>query len=137
MSISTCVRSLVLGSLLVGGAVEALSAAAQEPQSQVARAVFGHYDQSGVPGKEIVTGTVTLQPGAEVAFHVHPGDEAGYVVQGAVTWKVRGQPDKTLHAGDGFFNPRGSAHSLVATESGARVFSAWIVDKGKPLSSPP
>src|ERR1700722_2490580 len=137
MNIAAWIGSLVVGSLLVGGVLESLRIAAEEPQPQIARTVFGHYDQSGVAGKEIVTGTVTLQPGAEVAFHVHPGDEAGYVVQGAVTWKVRGQPDKTLHAGDGFFNPRGSAHSLVATESGARVFSAWIVDKGKPLSSPP
>jgi quercetin dioxygenase-like cupin family protein len=137
MNITAWIRSLAVGSLLVGGALESLRIAAEEPQPRIARAVFGHYDQSGVAGKEIVTGTVTLQPGAEVALHVHPGDEAGYIVQGAVIWKVRGQPDKTLHAGDGFFNPRGSAHSLVATESGARVFSAWIVDKGKPLSSPP
>ena len=137
MTITAWVRSLALGTLLVGGALEPLRIAAEEPPAPIARTVFGHYDQSGVPGKEIVTGTVTLQPGAEVAFHVHPGDEAGYIVQGAVSWKVRGQPDKTLRAGDGFFNPRGSAHSLVATESGARVFSAWIVDKGKPLSSPP
>ena len=135
-SISVWTRSLALGSLLVAGVAGSLTTAAEEPQPQVARNVFGHYDQSGVPGKEIVTGTVTLQPGAEVAFHVHPGDEAGYIVQGAVIWKVRGQPDKTLRAGDGFFNPRGSAHSLVATESGARVFSAWVVDKGKPMSSP-
>lgn len=114
-------------------------AAADGPQSSqesVVRETFGHFDQSEVAGKEVVTGTVTLQAGAQVPFHTHPGDEAGYVVRGSVTWKVRGQPDKRLHAGDGFFNPRGSAHGLIAGKSGAKVFSAWIVDKDKPLSSP-
>ena len=108
----------------------------QNPQERVVRETFGHFDQSEVAGKEVVTGTVTLQAGAQVPFHTHPGDEAGYVVRGSVIWKVRGQPDKRLHAGDGFFNPRGSAHGLIAGKSGAKVFSAWIVDKDKPLSSP-
>jgi quercetin dioxygenase-like cupin family protein len=129
------IRSLTVGSLVVGAALS-LGAAAQDTKPQITRVVFGHHDESDVPTKEIVTGTVTLPPAAEVAFHTHPGDEAGYIVQGSVIWKVRGQPDKTLNAGDSFFNPRGSAHSVVAGDSGAKVFSAWIVDKGKPMSSP-
>src|ERR1700722_4364733 len=116
MNIAAWIGSLVVGSLLVGGVLESLRIAAEEPQPQIARTVFGHYDQSGIPGKEIVSGTVTLQPGAEVAFHVHPGDEAGHIVQGAVVLMVLGQPHNTLRAGPGFFNPRGSAHSLVAAE---------------------
>jgi quercetin dioxygenase-like cupin family protein len=124
-------------SALVVGATLSLSSTAQDAKPGVTRMLFEPHDQSGVAGKEIVTGTVTLAPGAEVAFHTHPGDEAGYVIQGSVIWKVRGQPDKTLHAGDSFFNPRGSVHSLVGADTGGREFSAWIVDKGKPLSSPP
>ena len=89
-----------------------------------------------MPGKEIVFGTVTLPPGAVVAFHTHPGDESGYIVKGTATWKVRGQPDKTLNSGDSFFNPRGSVHSIVGGNSGATILSAWIVDKGKPLVEP-
>ena len=108
----------------------------QSPQEAVVREIFGHFDQSEVTGKEVVPGTATLRSGAQVPFHTHPGDEAGYVVRGSVTWKVRGQPDKQLHVGDSFFNPRGSAHSLIAGKSGAKVFSVWIVDKNKPLSSP-
>jgi quercetin dioxygenase-like cupin family protein len=115
---------LAAGSLVIGTALS-LSSLAQGGKPGIIRTIFGHYDQSGVEGKEIVTGAVTLSPGAEVAFHIHPGDEAGYVVEGSVIWKVRGQPDKTLHAGDSFFNPRGSVHSLVGG------------DKGKPLSSAP
>jgi quercetin dioxygenase-like cupin family protein len=68
---------------------------------------------------------------------VHPGDEAGYIVKGTVILKTRGKPDKTLKAGDSFFNPRGAVHSVVAAEGGeAMVVSTWIVDKGKPLATP-
>ena len=129
------VSLLTIAALVLGSVTQAADGPKSAPEP-VVRATFGHFDQSEVAGKEVVTGTVTLQPASSVPFHTHPGDEAGYVVRGSVLWKVRGQPDKWLHAGDGFFNPRGSAHGLVAGKSGAKVFSAWIVDKDKPLSSP-
>ena len=109
---------------------------ALEAKESVQRKVYGHYDQSAVSGKEIVTGTATLAPGAVIGFHTHPGDEAGYIVKGTAIWKVRGQPDKTLKAGDSFFNPRGSVHSVVGGDEGATAFSTWIVDKGKPMAEP-
>ena len=126
---------LAIAALMLDSAAQAADST-QSPQESVVRQIFGHFDQSEVAGKEVVTGTVTLQPGAQVPFHTHPGDETGYVLRGSVIRKVRGQPDKQLHAGDSFFNPRGSVHSIIAGKSGAKVFSAWIVDKDKPLSSP-
>ena len=123
-------------SLVVAAAV-ALTAVAQEAAKQpVQRAILERHDLSGVAGKEVVLGTATLPPGAVIGFHTHSGDEAGYVVKGSLIWKVRGKPDKTLKAGDSFFNPRGSVHSVVGGEGGATVFSSWIVDKGKPLAEP-
>jgi quercetin dioxygenase-like cupin family protein len=129
------VRSLAGCSLVVAAALS-LGVAAEDAKPQVERAILERHDQAGVPGKEIVVGTVTLGPGGVVGFHEHPGDEAGYVVKGSVIWKVRGQPDKTLKAGDSFFNPRGSVHSIVGGDGGGTAVSAWIVDKGKPLSTP-
>jgi len=122
---------------LVVAAAVVLTAAAQEAKQQpVGRTILARHDQSGVPGKEIVIGTATLAPAAVIGFHTHSGDEAGYIVKGSLIWKVRGQPDKTLKAGDSFFNPRGSVHSVVGGEDGATAFSTWIVDKGKPLAEP-
>lgn len=128
-------RSLVRGFLFTA-AIASLSAAAEDAKPAIERAILEKHDQSGVAGKEVVLGTVTLGPGAVVGFHTHSGDEAGYIVKGSVTWKVRGQPDKVLKAGDSFFNPRGSAHSIVGGDTGATAFSSWIVDKGKPLVEP-
>ena len=130
------IRSWGYASLVVAAAV-ALTAVAQEAAKQpVQRAILERHDLSGVAGKEVVLGTATLPAGAEIGFHTHSGDEAGYVVKGTLIWKVRGQPDKTLKAGDSFFNPRGSVHSVVGGAGGATAFSTWIVDKGKPLAEP-
>jgi quercetin dioxygenase-like cupin family protein len=115
----------------------ALSVAAVAGDAQPQRKVLEHHDQSGVPGKEVVVGTASLPAGTAIGFHEHPGDEAGYIIKGSVIWKVRGQPDKTLKAGDSFFNPRGSVHSVVSADSGeSLVISTWIVDKGKPMATP-
>jgi quercetin dioxygenase-like cupin family protein len=124
---------------LIAAAVLSLNAAADEPKAgaQPVRNILERHDQSGVPGKEIVTGTATLPPGSSIGYHTHPGDEAGYVLKGTVILKVRGQPDRTLKAGESFFNPRGAVHSVVAAGAdGAMALSSWIVDKGQPMSTP-
>jgi quercetin dioxygenase-like cupin family protein len=128
-------RSLLRTGLVVAAAVS-LSAAAQDAKQQVDRVILERHAQTGVAGKEIVVGTVTLAPGAVIGFHRHPGDEVGYIVTGSVVWKVRGQPDKTLKAGDSFFNPRGSVHSVIGGDGGATAVATWIVDKGPPLAEP-
>lgn len=120
-------------------AVLSLNAAADEPKpaAQPARNILERHDQSGVPGKEIVIGTAALPPGSVIGYHTHPGDEVGYVLKGRLIWKTQGQPDRTLKAGDSFFNPRGAVHSVAAAPgSSAMAVSTWIVDKGVPMSTP-
>lgn len=115
-----------------------LSAAADEPQApSVSRTILERHDQSGVPGKEIVSGFVVLPPGGSVPFHTHPGDEAGFVVKGEVILHTRGQPDRVVKAGESFFNVRGAVHSVSAVPGGegGTAMSAWIVDKGQPLAT--
>jgi hypothetical protein len=48
---------------------------------EVRRTLFDRHDQSAVPGKEIITGTAELPPGTVIGWHVHSGDEAGYVLR--------------------------------------------------------
>jgi quercetin dioxygenase-like cupin family protein len=117
-----------------------LNAAADEPKAapQAVRTVLERHDQSGVAGKEIVIGTATLPAGSSIGFHTHPGDEVGYVLKGALILKVQGQPDRVLKAGESFFNPRGTVHSVVPGPGadGAMAVSSWIIDKGQPLATP-
>lgn len=117
-----------------------LNATADEPKpsGQPVRNIMEHHDQAGVPGKEILIGTATLPPGSAIGYHTHPGDEAGYVLKGNLILKTQGQPDRTLKAGDSFFNPRGAVHSLAAApgSDGGMAVSTWIVDKGQPIATP-
>jgi quercetin dioxygenase-like cupin family protein len=115
-----------------------LNAVADEPKPQPVRTLIEHHDQSGVPGKEIVIGTAMLPQDSVIGFHSHPGDESGYVLKGTLILKTRGKPDRTLKAGDTFFNERGAIHSLVAAPGGdgGTAVSTWIVDKGVPMATP-
>jgi quercetin dioxygenase-like cupin family protein len=127
--------------LLIAAAALAMNAAADEPKASAepVRTIFERHDQSQVtPPKEIVIGSAMLPANTVVGFHTHPGDEAGYVLKGTFILKTKGQPDRTLKAGDSFFNPRGAVHSLVAGPGGegGTAVSTWIVDKGQPLATP-
>jgi len=114
-----------------------VSSVADEPAPQPKRTILERHDQSGVPDKEILTGTAALPAGTGIGFHTHPGDETAYVLTGSLILKIKGQPDRPLKPGDTFFIPRGVVHSLVtAPGSDGSAVSTWIVDKGKPLATP-
>src|SRR3954468_23827027 len=106
---------------LVATVALSVGAIADDAKPQPERKILERHDQSGVPGKEVVIGTATLPAGTSIGFHNHPGDEIGYIIKGSVIWKVRGKPDKRLKAGDSFFNPSGSVHSVVAAAGGDSV----------------
>ena len=131
----------IASTALLVAAAWGLSAFAQDTPPgavQPKRTILDQHDQSGVPGKEIVIGTAELPAGTVIGWHVHEGDESGYVLKGNLILKTRGQPDRVLKAGDHFFNPRGAVHSLAAAPGGdgGVALSTWIVDKGKPLAEP-
>lgn len=132
-------RSAITFALLAAlsvGLLHAQEASSSTPQPK--RTVLDKHDQSGVPGKEIVIGTAEIPAGGVIGWHMHDGDESGYVLKGNLVLKTRGQPDQVLKAGDHFFNARGAVHSLAAApgSDGGTALSTWVVDKGKPLAEP-
>jgi quercetin dioxygenase-like cupin family protein len=52
-----------------------------------------------------------------------------------MTHIVKGQPPREAKAGDSVVIPAGVPHSGRAGSKGAKIISAWIVEKGKPLAS--
>ena len=90
-----------------------------------------------VPGREAVTAVAEFQPGASPGRHSHPGEEIGYVLEGTVMLEQEGKPNVTLTAGQAFLIPAGKVHSATNTGAGtARILANYIVEKGKPLSTP-
>nr|WP_199044112.1 cupin domain-containing protein [Dyella sp. ASV24] len=134
-------RLLVIAALLAGTGISAGTLAQDAPATaapQAKRTILDQHEQSGVPGTEIILGTADIPAGGMVGWHVHDGDESGYVLKGNLILKTRGKPDQVLKAGDHFFNPRGAVHSLAAApgSEGGVALSTWIIDKGKPLAEP-
>ena len=118
--------------LAVGVVVAGVSA--QQPGFK--RTVLQQGDLS-VPGREVVTAVVEFQPGASVGRHTHPGEEAGYILDGSIVLEQAGKPAVTLGPGRTFLIPAGTIHN--ATNSGsaqAHVLATYIVEKGKPLATP-
>jgi quercetin dioxygenase-like cupin family protein len=124
-------RSLaaVIGLLAVVAGVSA-------QQAGFSRTVLQRGDLS-IPGREVVSAIAEFQPGATVGAHTHPGEEAGYLLEGTLVFEQTGKPTVTLKAGETFFVPAGTVHN--ATNKGSartRVLATYVVEKGKPIATP-
>jgi len=116
-------------------AVVLLAAGAGAQQSGFKRTVLQQGDLS-IAGREAVTAIAEFQAGATVGRHTHPGEEIGYILEGAIVLEQEGKPAVTLGAGKTFFIPAGTVHN--ATNRGsvqARVLANYVVEKGKPLAT--
>ena len=94
------------------------------------------HQASSIPGREIVQVLTEIPAGVESGWHLHPGEEVGYIVAGTVQMMIAGQPTLTLHAGDPFLMPPRTPHNAVdlGPETG-RMLSTYIVEVGQPLST--
>ena len=118
----------VIGVLVVVGGVNA-----QQPG--FSRTVIQRGDLS-TPGREVVSAIAEFQPGATVGAHTHPGEEAGYLLEGTLLFEQAGKPPVTLKAGETFFVPSGTVHNATNKGSArARVLATYIVEKGKPIAT--
>jgi quercetin dioxygenase-like cupin family protein len=79
---------------------------------------------------------IEIDANALVPRHTHPGVESGYIVSGSSTLSVSGQPDRVVHAGEGFQIPPEVPHSVRNGPTKSRVVATYIVEKDKPLASP-
>jgi quercetin dioxygenase-like cupin family protein len=84
-----------------------------------------------------VTVRTVVDPGGAVPPHTHPGVEMGYVLDGRAVLSVRGQPPRSLAAGDSFSIPARTVHSVQNAGPGPlTMLSTYVVEKGQPISSP-
>jgi quercetin dioxygenase-like cupin family protein len=94
------------------------------------------HSASSIPGREIVMVHTEIPVGVESGWHIHPGEEVGYILAGTVQMMIQGQPTLTLHAGDPFLMPPGTPHNALdlGPETG-HMLSTYIVEAGKPLAT--
>ena len=91
---------------------------------------------SSIPGRIIVQVRTEIPVGVSSGWHIHPGEEVGYIVQGSVQMQIKDQPTLQLEAGDGFLIPPGVAHNALDLGPGTgQMLSTYIVDPAEPLAS--
>ena len=90
-----------------------------------------------VAGREAVVARADFDPDGVVGRHTHPGEEMGYILEGTMQLEIDGKPPLISKAGDVYFIPAGAVHTAknIGTTQ-AKVLATYIVEKGKPLSTP-
>jgi quercetin dioxygenase-like cupin family protein len=87
---------------------------------------------------EVVMSVVEVQPGELISRHIHHGEEAFYVLQGATLETPDGKQVK-LATGAAAINHRDVPHGgvKVVGETPLRYLAVHVVDKGAPLYDAP
>lgn len=115
------------------------SAAAQtSPQDELSAGLMRSEVQRAplsIPGREIVQVLTEIPPGVASGWHVHPGEEVGFIVAGEVEMIVAGRQAMVLRAGEGFLIPPRTPHNArdIGPETG-HMLSTYIVEPDQPLS---
>jgi quercetin dioxygenase-like cupin family protein len=127
---------LVVG--LVLGTLSTQGLRAQQPQ--LTRTVLLKAEKlTGIPGMEAYVMDVTIAPGGQTGWHMHPGHEFGAVLEGEEggTLEVQGQPTTVFKKGmayhvDPMVPHNGTNNSKTAP---VRLSVFFLVESGKPLQT--
>ena len=89
-----------------------------------------------IPSREMVQVETLIPAGVESGWHIHPGEEIGYIIAGEVEMRVQGRATIVLRAGDGFLIPPRTPHNArdLGPETG-RMLSTYIVEAGQPIAT--
>ena len=89
-----------------------------------------------IAGREMVQVETLIPAGVESGWHVHPGEEVGYIVAGEVEMRVQGRATVLLKAGQGFLIPPRMPHNArdLGPETG-RMLSTYVVETGQPIAT--
>ncbi len=89
-----------------------------------------------IPGREMVQVETLIPAGVDSGWHVHPGEEVGYIIAGQVEMRVQGRATVVLRPGDGFLIPPRTPHNArdIGPETG-KMLSTYIVETGQPIAT--
>jgi len=112
------------------------SSAFDQTAPQPKRTVLKTADLTGTD-KEIIIAEFEVPPGAFVPRHIHPGEEATYVLEGARMQMPDGtEIDRPV--GQAGVNVREVPHAgyKIVGDKTLKILTIHIVDKGKPMTVP-
>src|SRR3954453_3416489 len=94
------------------------------------------HEPSSIPGREIVQVITEIPVGVASGWHMHPGEEVGYILEGTVEMEIEGGPTRTLNAGDPFLIPPRTPHNATDLGPGTgMMLSTYIVETDAPIAT--
>jgi quercetin dioxygenase-like cupin family protein len=91
---------------------------------------------SSIAGRDIVQVLTEIPVGVASGWHVHPGEEIGYILAGTVQMEIEDRPTLILEAGDPFLIPPRVPHNATDLGPGTgRMLSTYVVETGEPLAT--
>src|SRR3954451_2983096 len=94
------------------------------------------HEPSSIPGREIVQVLTEIPVGVASGWHMHPGEEVGYIRAGTVTMEIAGRPALSLHAGDPFLIPPRTPHNALDVGPGTgMMLSTYLVETDQPIAT--
>ena len=92
--------------------------------------------QLSIAGREMVQVETLIPAGVESGWHIHPGEEVGYIVEGQVEMMVQGRATVVLQPGQGFLIPPRVPHNArdLGPETG-RMLSTYLVETGQQIAT--
>lgn len=91
---------------------------------------------SSIPGREIVQVLTEIPAGVQSGWHMHPGEEVGYILAGNVQMEIEAHPTLMLKAADPFLIPPRTPHNATDMGPGTgEMLSTYIVEPEEPLAS--
>jgi quercetin dioxygenase-like cupin family protein len=120
-----------------GAALALVSLAYADDLAPKSRVELKRADLGGT-NMEVILSTAEYQPGDVIARHIHHGNEAFYVLQGATVETPDGKQIE-LKTGTGSINLRDVPHAgfKVVGNSALKLVTVHVVDKGAPLYDAP
>jgi quercetin dioxygenase-like cupin family protein len=90
-----------------------------------------------IPGEfELVHLVQDFEPGASTPVHTHGGQGLALVLDGELTQRMEGQPDKVYKAGETFIETPGVYFAVAnASNTPARLSVAFLLPKGATLTT--
>jgi quercetin dioxygenase-like cupin family protein len=128
------VRKWMLAAVAAGATVALVSLTQAQDSPQ--RKEIKRADLTGT-NMEVILSTAEYQPGESIPRHIHHGEEAFYVLQGATVELANGK-QIVLATGSGSINARDVPHAgfKVVGDKPLKLLTVHIVDKGSVLYDP-
>ncbi|GIK28005.1 MAG: cupin domain-containing protein [Chloroflexi bacterium] len=87
----------------------------QDDSPQVQMPIDGVHRRTMASGERVMVCEFFLERGAEIPVHSHMHEQAGYVIQGSITFTINGEARK-LYRGDSYAIPGDVLHGAYADE---------------------